>query len=363
MIRPFASFTLLALAGLASAQTHYAVRNLDALLPAGAAQYGTQVMDVNSAGDFVGNYAFMGGASGTIRAYAPFVYHNGTFNAIPSVASTDPIGAYHTAHAINESGVAVGDYTTDAVHGYQTGFVWKEGVLTDVPGVGTVSDINDAGLAVAWTNYWKDGVVTPIPTLNDDTFPFNSSVAINNNDHVAGACSNWDASYLYDGTGYTLSPDVGTGAITTGMNDSDLVVGTSIYYGRDLSSAAFAWRNGAIQWYGDPTGARNFYATGVNNDGVIVGSYIVEESTGYSFTGGGFVIENGVVKDLDTLIAGSGWKMLSASAISGNGRIVGSARDAAGNVHSVMLNPVPEPASLAALGLGALAVMRRRRWK
>jgi uncharacterized membrane protein len=58
---------------------------------------------------------------------------------------------------------------------------------------------------------------------------------------------------------------------------------------------------------------------------------------------------------------GSGYSSSYAYAIDANGNIAGRARDLAGNSHAIVWVPVPEPATLSLLTLGAL-LLARRRW-
>ena len=70
--------------------------------------------------------------------------------------------------------------------------------------------------------------------------------------------------------------------------------------------------------------------------------------------------------DLNSLLgsSGNGWFVTEADAINDVGQIAGRAVDQTGAFHTVLLTPVPEPATLTLLALGVvgLSVMRRR-WR
>ena len=72
--------------------------------------------------------------------------------------------------------------------------------------------------------------------------------------------------------------------------------------------------------------------------------------------------EHGVRKLID-LCDGSaqGWSLTEATAINNVGQIVGMGWNPSGGREAYLLTPIPEPATLAVLLLGGLALLRRRR--
>jgi hypothetical protein len=119
----------------------------------------------------------------------------------------------------------------------------------------------------------------------------------------------------------------------------------------------------------DPTGAGNNLDSGtpgggyteaqsINYAGQIVGRARNSQgdwrATLFDPTGAGNNI------DLNTLIdPASGWTLTSAHDIHNSGWIVGQGINPQGELHAFLL--VPEPATFALLGLGALALLRKRR--
>ena len=90
----------------------------------------------------------------------------------------------------------------------------------------------------------------------------------------------------------------------------------------------------------------------INESDVVVGGY-------WSYFG--FVYRDGTMFNLDSLIApSSGWHITEAFDVNNNGQIVGAAM-INGQQHAVLLNPIPEPTTMAILGLSAFAILRKRR--
>jgi probable HAF family extracellular repeat protein len=140
------------------------------------------------------------------------------------------------------------------------------------------------------------------------------------------------------------------------INDSGQVVGYSYTTGNAVMHA-FLYSGGVMTDLGTLGGSHS-QAYAINDSGQVVG---------YAHTTGNaamhaFLYSGGVMTDLNDLIAPlSGWELFRATGINDLGQIVGyGAFDDVGP-RAFLLTPIviPEPASLALVALGALALTRR----
>ncbi|CAN7446674.1 VPLPA-CTERM sorting domain-containing protein [Pseudoduganella sp. LjRoot289] len=201
---------------------------------------------------------------------------------------------------------------------------------------------------------YRDGAMNDLGTLGGDTY--SSASAVNGTGAVAGYSREFAGggarrAFLHNGAAMLdLGTLGGAESWANGINDNGAVVGVSDLAGEGRH--AFLYVDGAMVDLAP--GGGNTEAFDINNAGQVVGRG----------KGGGFLYANGVMAELDTLIAPGGeWHVTSAVGINDLGQIVGQACNTYGECVGALLSPVPEPASTAMLlgGLAVLGVAARRR--
>jgi len=296
-----------------------------------------------------------------------FYYSGGSLHALGT-----PGGIHTDAKAINSSGQIAGDNLNT-----EHAFLYTNGVMQDLGtlggGVSYAHGINDSGWVVGDSRImsysaphaflYRNGAMQDLGTLGG----FNLGIAsyaydVNNLGQVVGSSGiseigNTSHAFIWsNGVMSDLGTLGGTYSRAHSISDSGQVVGAAQVAGGQFH--AFSYLNGLMTDIGT-LGGPDSYAAGVNASGVIVGT---SSNSGNSQRG--FVYQNGVMSDLNTMFDATSPAtfLWSAWGVSDTGYIVGTA-DINGGQHAVLLTPnaVPEPASLAALGLGAIALLRKRR--
>ena len=237
-------------------------------------------------------------------------------------------------------------------------FVWKDGILTQLPTLGgnnghasQVNDLGDvAGVAENTISdptcipqnclesicrsqklktkpvLWQDGQIQELPTLHDD--PDGNGLVINDNGDVAGTSGQCIGSanealhavLWQNGTAIDLGNLRGTtNNHPQYINNLDQVVGYSNLPG-DQTNHAFFW-NGVMLDLGTLPGDFSSGGEAINDAGLVGGFSCHRKGTCRAF-----LWQNGVMTDLNTLLApGSGLFLVDVNSINSAGELVGDA--------------------------------------
>jgi MYXO-CTERM domain-containing protein len=210
---------------------------------------------------------------------------------------------------------------------------------------------------------WYNGVISALPAPNGASQAY--AYDISNNNHIVGVFGGpypvrpvlWQNGFAYQ---LSMPAAARTGSASA-VNDAGVVVGNYEINQYTGSYAAVAWYAGQRLDLGNLGGNLAYaIAADINNHNQIVG-------TSNSPTGNaGFVYHEGVMYDLQTrLMPGStSMQIISAHAINDHGQIAAAAM-VDGRITAVLLTPVsastPSPGSLGVLGGFGLIAWRRRR--
>jgi hypothetical protein len=291
-----------------------------------------------------------------------------------TISDPNATGGYTLAIGINDSGEVSGTYSdAKGTHG----FVETNGnyVTIDDPSVnaeaGTtvVKGINNNGDVVGWYST-TTGTTGFVRTQNGTYTNLSDPVAYLNTVNPVGISDSgkitgwyWDATALrnrafIDTNGsYIAVNDPAAagqnGTVGVGINHTGEVAG---YYSDSVGVTHGFLRDASGNFTDFATPVGNLtYVDGLNDAGQIVGTY---DSNG---------INNGFLRNVaggfTTIDDPSGTGGTSLGGINNLGQITGAYADSNGIVRGFIATPVPEPASIAALGgaLFAMGMVKRRR--
>lgn len=301
--------------------------------------------DINARGQIVGSSKPLAGYS------HGFFYSNGTMI---------DIGDNSEAIAINNNGQIVGQYMTSSAYPhaycYSNGAKVDLGVLSGLTSFGW--GINSSGQVVGTSNsrafLYSGGSMTDLGNLGKTGNA--GADDINDNGEVVGYSltpSGVSHAFLYsNGTMNDLGTLPGfTHSRALRINANGQVAGYC-----DTTSGdehAFLYDNGIMNDLGTLPGYSSSSAIGLNTNGQVVGKVfnLLHNSSA-------FLYSNGTMIDLNSLIdPSSGWNLFEATAINDSGWIVGQGKNNLGQTHIFLLTPVPEPSTIALLGMGGIGLM------
>ncbi len=369
-VAPAVAVMALGSASLAFAATEY---NLSAVptLDGGTRNF---ALDLNNARQVTGNSGMAGNT--TLNPYLA------TGASATYLGTIDTSNVFGRGYAVNDAGVVVGESNNDS----SNAFIWdsangirelfsiagtSSGVAHDINNNNLIVGISSNGLASRPTLYTPNGsggfAASDLGSLDGQNNTLGRAWGINDAGTAVGVsrrqttptsvsqATRWQNGAITN-LG-SLQPDSFSEAFA--INESGVAVGTAVNGatgGGTSIRRAVRFDNGTVTDLGS-LGRTFSEAKDINDAGTIVGFTTNISGSPQA----AFVFEDGVMIDLNTLIpAGSGWTLTSAEGINDNGDIAGFGTFG-GNTRAFLLTPIPEPTSMALLGLGGLAMLRRRR--
>ncbi len=312
---------------------------------------------ISNVGQVVGSAIPNGGS------FNAFFYSGGAMQNLNTLLNS----TYSIATAINESGTVAGNFR--AADGSENVFLYKDGGISDLgklPGGvwAEAADINNNGQIVGTccaSDHYEHAFLFSNGSMQDlGLFGGIDSEAngINDNGQITGyiATGSKNIGYVYDQGALTTFTLTGYQS-TSGdyINSHGQVAGSAMHDLGSVPTHAFFYSGGRIQDIGTLNGNYSV-ARGINEDGVVVGysTYTSNPTWGEWHA---YIYQHGMMQDLNSLIAPFGGALQTATGINDIGQIVGVAQLPSGDSFAYLLTPIPEPSTVALLGIGAIGLL------
>jgi len=315
--------------------------------------------------------------------------------AVTPLGVVQPEGVFYLSDPpgpkeLNDKGQVVGYRAELLANGQQRehGFIYDNGVFADIEGLDRALDIDDAGRVVgvgySSDDFLQTGYLYENGSLVDITAPCQQAWAKSispDGAYIGGYCDR-EAFIFHEGLFTKFSFGGGFGDIRA-INNQGVGTGASARLGS--SNEAFRYQDGVMLGFGSPLsmgldineagqivgfrtvdeqgtwhafieegggvvdlgtlGGPGSIAQGNNNEGIIVGRSDVLLPSGM-VARHGFILENGIMKDLNDLLEiGSTWEIVNAAAVNNRGQIVASGynKENPGDKYALLLTPCPGP--------------------
>jgi len=280
-----------------------------------------------------------------------FVWEDGTLYDVGALLNNN--GLPGSGPDYNSNGASVnsnGTVTGRAMANFgQSGALYgNPNIAGIIPNLAEGFSINDSGQVVG-DQYLYDPMTGQVTDLNQLT---NGQVfwatAINDSSQITGSANgpNYTTqAYILSGNNLTLLGTLpgGTYARGNAISESGLVTGVS----DDASGINHAF-------YTDSSGAMHEITGGAIGNGINSAGDVVGIGDAYS----AFLYADGVLSNLNTLLATPGYTLTSALAINDNGQILAQGTTPTDGYDALLLTPLvsaaPEPAGLGLLAFGSL---------
>jgi len=265
-------------------------------------------------------------AAGTLHA---FLWSNGALTDLGHRTGYFSAKAYAVNSSRTAGGISLPDFSSAFPVLFQNGTVTQVNTAFGPIG-GSVTAVNDHGDYIVSNAINKGGTLTSFLGFT----PAPEAQALNSVSDVAGSAGNTAAIWR---SGAIVSVGVLPGydsSAGTALSDNGLLVGTASVNGTN-TPVGFILSGGTMLKISPVSGDDIALPEGVNNNGQVVGT-----SSADFVTARGFLYENGVTSDLNSLISSiSGWQILHAYGINNNGQIIAYGVNA-GVQHALLLNPI-----------------------